>query len=54
MVEYDDDLVGSWSTGDVVAVGTPMDNEDGTETVTVRLTSPVITRGFIRLRVTGD
>jgi len=52
-VEYDGDLSDPWSTGSVTAIGAPIDNGDGTETVTVRLTTSVITAGkqFIRLRV---
>jgi hypothetical protein len=52
-VEYDTDLAEPWSSGSVVPVGDPVDNGDGTETVTVRLTTPLDTDGkqFIRLRV---
>jgi hypothetical protein len=53
-VEYDGDLADPWSTGSVVPVGSPVDNGDGTETVTVRLSTPVTVaeRQFMRLRVT--
>lgn len=45
-----------WSTGSVLPVGSPVDNGDGTETVTVRLTTPISAdrRQFIRLRVTRN
>jgi hypothetical protein len=54
-VEYDGDLDDPWSTGSVAAVGSPVDNGDGTETVTVRLTTPVSAAAeqFIRLQVTA-
>jgi arylsulfatase A-like enzyme len=53
-VEYDTDLTDPWSSGSVVQVGDAIDNGDGTETVTVRLTTPLATDGkqFMRLRVT--
>jgi hypothetical protein len=53
-VEYDGDLADPWSTGSVLPVGSPVENGDGTETVTVRLTTPVTVavRQFMRLRVT--
>ena len=53
-VEYDADLTDPWSIGAVVAVGSPVNNADGTETVTVRLSTPISAadKQFIRLRVT--
>ena len=55
-VEYDGDLSDPWSTGSILPIGSPVDNGDGTETVSVRLTTPVSTDGrqFIRLRVTQN
>ncbi len=52
-VEYDTDLVGPWNSGSVVQVGSAVDNGDGTETVTVRVTSAVATESkqFIRVKV---
>jgi hypothetical protein len=54
-VEYDNDLTDPWSSGSVVVVGPPVDNGDGTESVTVRLTTPVSDGGqqFMRLSVTS-
>jgi fibronectin type 3 domain-containing protein len=53
-VEHDIDLVGAWASGTVVAVGVPIDNGNGTETVTVRSPSPIgdETAGFMRLKLT--
>jgi len=52
-VEEDSDLLAPWQNSAVVPVGQPMDNGDGTETVTVRRTSPITreTTQFLRLRV---
>ncbi len=54
-VEYDTDLIDPWSSGSVVAVGDPIDNGDGTETVTLRLSTAVSDemRQFIRLKVSA-
>ncbi len=54
-VEYDSDLVDPWSSGSVFQVGSAIDNGDGTETVTVRLTTDISneTKQFIRLKVTA-
>lgn len=53
-VEHNDDLDSPWSSGSVTAAGLPLDNGDGTETVTVLLTTPLTGSGrqFLRLRVT--
>ena len=52
-VQYDADLSEPWSSGSVVLVGSPVDNGDGTETVTVRMGGPMSDAGklFIRVRV---
>ena len=51
-VEYDNDLDGPWSMGDITLLSV-IGNGNGTETVTVRLNSPVTVAGkqFIRLNV---
>jgi arylsulfatase A-like enzyme len=51
-VEHDNDLADPWSTGDITVLSIT-DNADGTESVTIRLNTPVSTAGgqFIRLRV---
>lgn len=55
-VEHDIDLVDTWAGGAVVAVGVPIDNGNGTETVTVRSPSPIgdATAGFMRLKLTPE
>ena len=55
-VEYNTDLTDPWNSGSVEPVGDPVDNGDGTESVTVRLTTPIGTepRGFVRLKVTSS
>ncbi len=58
-VEVSDDLSPTgWASGPglVQLVGTPIDNGDGTETVTVRLTASItgLARKFLRLLVTTD
>jgi uncharacterized repeat protein (TIGR01451 family) len=55
-VQVSDDLT-NWESGRffVQQVGTPFDNGDGTETVTMRATAPVSGgRTFIRLKVSGS
>lgn len=54
-VEYDADLTDPWSSGSVVVVGPTVDNGNGTESVTVRLNTPVdgVDNQFIRLSVTS-
>ena len=52
-VEYDIDLTDPWSTGTVVPVGGPVNNGDGTETVSLRLVTPLsdADKQFMRLKV---
>ncbi|MGK0456426.1 MAG: hypothetical protein ACJAUA_000727 [Zhongshania aliphaticivorans] len=54
-VEYDTDLADPWSSGTVVQVGSASDNNDGTETVTLRLSDEVgaETKQFIRIKVSS-
>jgi len=48
-------LPGSWQTGAAQVVQTSLTaNSDGTETVTVRLLSPLSSKQFVRLRVTQN
>ena len=56
-VETSSDMLEPWSTGSAVieAVGLPVDNGDGTELVTARVSSPMSpgNPAFIRLKVQG-
>jgi hypothetical protein len=54
-LEYDTDLTDPWSSGSVLQVGNATDNGDGTETITVRLTTGVSAepKQFIRLNITA-
>ena len=49
-------IPGTWNLGGSVAVGAPVNNGDGTETITRRDTQPSTGTGqrFIRLRVIGN
>ena len=50
-VEYDSDLVGPWSSGDIIQIGSAVSNGDGTETVTVRVPSVVADGNTLFMRV---
>jgi fibronectin type 3 domain-containing protein len=54
-VEYDTDLINPWASGSVGAVRAPIDNGNGTETVTVRSPSPISAKAaeFMRLKLTS-
>ena len=51
-VETATDLNGNWTSGEVVLDGPPIDNGDGSETVTVRTVNPLNVSIFICVRVT--
>ena len=50
-VQYDADLVAPWASGDVVQMGSPIDNGDGTETVTVLVPTSIEEQDTLFMRV---
>ena len=50
-VQYDVDLTGPWSSGGVEQVGPAISNGDGTETVTVRVLTPIDVQDTLFMRV---